>query len=122
MSDIRTPSYYFEERNRKRQQINDIKVKLDDLLIHLQGLKNKEGSTPAYKTIVDNEINRVKKKRIQQGRRKQAKSIVDKIIDNDGSDAVEMMKEELDLRAYSKIQPDIQKAGSEIENELFYSE
>jgi len=122
VSDIRTPSYYFEERNRKRQQINDIKVKLDDLLIHLQGLKNKEGSTPAYKTIVDNEINRVKKKRIQQGRREEAQSIVDKIIDNDGSDVVEMMKDELDLRAYSKIQPDIQKAGSEIENQLFYGE
>ena len=62
MPDIRTPSYYFEDRNRKRKQLNDIKVKLDDLLEHLQNLKEQPGKTKAHQTIVKNELKKVKEK------------------------------------------------------------
>ena len=112
MTDIREPSFYFEERNRRRKQIHDIKIRLDELLVHLQSLKEKKGVTPAYKTIVENELKRVKKKRIDQSRKMSAKVIVDKIIDDEESDAVDLMKEELDLRAFKKIEPDFISTGN----------
>lgn len=119
MTDIREPSFYFEERNRRRKQIHDIKIRLDELLVHLQSLREKKGVTPAYKTIVENELKRVKKKRIDQSRKMSAKVIVDKIIDDEESDAVDLMKEELDLRAFKKIEPDFIQGGSQMQEHIF---
>ena len=119
MTDIRTPFCYFEDRNRKRKQLNDIKVKLDDLLEHLQNLKEQPGKTKAHQTIVKNELKKVKEKQKSERGQQVSRDIVDKIVSGDGSSAVELMKDELDARTFLKIEPDIKRAGSMMEEHMF---
>jgi len=40
-------------------------------------------------------------------------------MDGDGVSAVEMMKEELDARVFLRIEPDIKRAGSMMEEHMF---
>ena len=119
MIDIRTPSFYFEDRNRKRQQIQEFKMKLEDVLSHLQELKKEQDKTKAHQTIVKNELKRVKEKHKRQRGQKVSRDIIDRIVDGDGVSAVEMMKEELDTRVFLRIEPDLDKAGREMQNHIF---
>ena len=119
MSDIRTPSFYFENKNRKSQQLQDLKIKLADVLSHLQHLKQAPGKTKAYQTIVKNEFKRAKEKQKKQRGHQVSKDIVDKIMDGDGISAIEMMKEELDKRVFMRIEPDLERAGGEMVNHIF---
>ena len=117
--DIRTPAFYFEDRNNKRERLNQINLQLDVVLENLQELKDKSGSTPAYKQIVNNEIKRVKKKKVDKRKMEASKDIVDKIFADDFEDAVDMIKDELDLRAYTRMVPDIKRTANEIQNQVF---
>ena len=40
-------------------------------------------------------------------------------MDGDGVSAVELMKDELDARTFLKIEPDIKRAGSMMEEHMF---
>ena len=119
MPDIRTPSFYFEDRNRKRQKLQELKMKLDDVVAHLQELKQTPGKTKAHQTIVKNELKRVKEKQKRQRGQQVSRDIVDKIMDGDGVSAVEMMKEELDARVFLRIEPDLDRAGKEMQEHIF---
>jgi len=119
MRDIRTPSYYFEDRNNKRERLNQINLQLDVVLENLQELKKKSESTPAYKKIVKNEIKRVEKKKVDKRKMDASRDIVDKIFDGSVDDAVESIKDELDLRAYTRMVPDIKRTANEIQNQVF---
>ena len=122
MRDIRTPSFYFQDRNDKREKLNQINLHLDNILEGLQSLKSKSGATPAYKKIVKNEIKRVEKKKVDKRKFDASTDIVDRIIDNDFDDVVTMIKDELDLRAYTQMTPEIKSTASEIQNQVFGSD
>ena len=117
--DIRTPAFYFEDRNRKRQKLHELKIKLDDVVAHLQELKQAPGKTKAHQTIVNNELKRVKKKQKNQRAQQVSRDIVDKIMDGDAVGAVEMMKEELDTRVFLRIEPNLVGAGREMQEHIF---
>ena len=69
--------------------------------------------------IVKNELKRVKEKQKIQRGQQVSRDIVDKIVSGDGSSAVEFMKDELDARTFLKIEPDIKRAGSMMEEHMF---
>lgn len=117
--DIRQPSYYFEDRLNRRNQVNAIKVHLDDLIMHLKALKQQPGTTPAYQKVVENELKRVTKKKSDIRRKKAVKVIVNKIIDDNTRDAVELMMDELAYRVHTRIKPNCQKSGHEMQEDIF---
>ena len=54
--DIRTPSVYFTDRENTEKTLDNIKVKLDDLLEKLQTMRNNRNNTPAKQTLINQEI------------------------------------------------------------------
>ena len=93
MRDIRTPSAYFQERNERKQQLDAVKSKLDDLLAYLQILNQAPGQSKTHQALVTSEMKRVQKKVENKVRQEVSKSIVDSILDDDTLVAVEKMKE-----------------------------
>jgi len=119
MADIRTPTFYFEDRNRRREKVNEIKVKLDELIIHLQTLKQQPGQTQATKVLVEKELKKVAQKKKDHRRQKATRVIVNKILDDDPDSAIELMVNELAYRIHSRIEPDMKKAGQEMTTHIF---
>ena len=119
MSDIRTPSFYFEERNKRRKKIDDINPRLDEILIHLNELKGRPNTTKAYKKIVDNEIKRVENTQDMERRKKMSKVIINKMIDGDPSEVTDTIKREIDDRVNKKGEPDLIKSSQEMWRDIF---
>ena len=119
MRDIRTPSSYFQERNERKQQLDAVKSKLDDLLAYLQILNQAPGQSKTHQALVTSEMKRVQKKVDNKVRQQVSRSIVDSILDDDTLVAVEKMKEELNFRVHSRIEPDLIRGGKEIQDHAF---
>ena len=119
MSDIRTPSYYFEDRNRKRDVIKNVNLQLDQILSHLYELKEKPNTTKAYKKIVDNEIKRAENTQDMERRKKMSKVIINKMVDGDPSEVTETIKREIDERVAQRVEPDLIKASQEMWRDMF---
>ena len=119
MIDIRTPSYYFEKSKNKKKKIQEVGLKVDEVLKHLQDLKDKPNTTYGYKKVVQNEMNRVQKEKSEL-KSKGAKVIVDKILDiDDPFDVSESIKDELDKRIFKRAETHLDKAGSQIQDHIF---
>ena len=119
MSDIRTPSFYFEERNKRRKNIDNINQRLDEILIHLNELKGRPNTTKAYKKIVDSEIKRVENKQDMERRKKMSKVIINKMVDGEPSEVTETIKREIDERVAQRVEPDLIKASQEMWRDMF---
>lgn len=119
MADIRTPSFYFEERNKRRKNIDNINLRLDEILIHLNELKGLPNTTKAYKKIVDSEIKRVENKQDMDRRQKMSKVIINKMVDGDPTEVTEIIKREIDERVSQRVEPDLIKASQEMWRDMF---
>lgn len=120
MMDIRTPSYYFEERNNRRKKLQQLNMRLDDVIRHLQGLKEKPNTTHGYKKVVQNELDRVEKKKKSELKSKGAKVIVNKILDiDDPYDVSESIKDELDKRIFKRVEPHFDKTTNQMNTDIF---
>ena len=119
MSDIRTPSFYFEERNKRRKNIDNINLRLDEILTHLNELKGLPNTTKAYKKIVDSEIKRVENKQDMDRRQKMSKVIINKMVDGDPKEVTEIIKREIDERVSQRVEPDLIKASQEMWRDMF---
>ena len=120
--DIRTPSTYFQSQAQAKETYDNIRERLDDLLEYLHSLKEQKGKTPAYKKIVDDEISKVEMSKEKKERMKRAKIVVDYMIDGDESAAVDAMVEEIKYRISSRLQPQLEMTGAEMEEQIFWSE
>jgi len=119
VSDIRTPSFYFEERNKRRKNIDNINLRLDEILTHLNELKGRPNTTKAYKKIVDSEIKRVENKQDMERRKKMSKVIINKMVDGEPSEVTETIKREIDERVAQRVEPDLIKASQEMWRDMF---
>ena len=120
MNDIRTPSEYFESRNKKRKKLEELKLRLNDILIHLQKLKGQTNTTQGYKRVVEHEMKRIEKKKRNQLHSEGSKIVLDKILDNDNDhNVVESIKEELDERIFRRIENHFNKATSQMKDDVF---
>ena len=118
--DIRTPSYYFEESNKRRKKIQEMNLRLDDVLRHLQVLREKPNTTYGYTKVVAHEMDRVEKKKKSELRSKGAKVILNKILDTDDPDDIrESIMNELDERVFRKIEPQFDKTTTEMTTDIF---
>ena len=122
MKDIRTPSTYFQTQAEAKQTYDNIRERLDDLLEYLHCLREQKGKTPAHQQIVDDEISKVKMTKEKKERMKRAKVVVDYMVDGDESAAVDAMVEEIKYRITSRLQPQLEMTGAEMEEQIFWTE
>ena len=66
MDDIRTPSVYFENKDKVKSALVNLEAKLDDLLNKIQTMKVKRSATSAAKEIASNEYNNLKTEQYRQ--------------------------------------------------------
>ena len=120
MNDIRTPSQYFESRNKKRKKLEELKLRLNDILSHLQELRSKPNTTQGFKRVVEHEMKRVEKKKRYQLHSEGSKIVLNKILNNDNPhNIVESIKEELDERIFKRIENHFNKATSQMKDDVF---
>ena len=117
--DIRTPDTYFQNRQELEERLATIKGKLNDLQAHLQSLKDQKAKTPAHKALVKKEIARTRIKQEMTRRRGHALNIVDQIAAGNDEEAMNQMREHLDWRLHEKLDPYLQLAGGDIEEQIF---
>ena len=117
--DIRTPSVYFTDRENTEKTLDNIKVKLDDLLEKLQTMRNDRNNTPAKQTLINQEIEKTKKKKEKKADRERALKIVTHIQNDDDEAAVNSMYEEIDYKIFKKIEPYMKEAGEEMQKHIF---
>ena len=116
--DIRTPDVYFKSKEATQERLESIKGKLDDLMVHLQNLRQK-GGTPAQQELVKQELTKAVKKKEKREKHQNSISIVDEISEGNTDEAVDLMKYELDRRIHKRVEPFLKVAGSEIEEQIF---
>ena len=120
MRDLRTPSNYWEQHQRVKAALTSANGKLDDLIAFLQEQTgNKPKKSDAYKKCANLELARALRRKEKQRRVAATGDIVDKIIAGDLPQASELMREEIDARVFSRIEPAMIEAGREMENHIF---
>ena len=123
MSDARTPSHYFQDRDAQvREALNRVKGRLDELTQRLQELKAQRAQTKAHQQIKEKEIESVEKQRYRKRSRRFAMEAVDQIATGDRADAVEAIKECLDHKAFVRSEPHLINAGQRIQTQVFRGE
>ena len=90
MSDARTPSHYFQDRDAQvREALDRVKGRLDELTQRLQELKAQRAETKAHKALKAKEIESVEKQRYRKRSRRFAMDAMDQIANADHDGAVE---------------------------------
>lgn len=117
--DIRTPSVYFTDRENTEKTLDNIKVKLDDLLEKLQAMRNDRNNTPAKQTLINQEIENTKKRKEKKAGRDRALKIVTHIQNDDEEAAVDSIYDEIDYKIFKRIEPYMKEAGEEMQNQIF---
>ena len=123
MSDARTPSHYFLDRDAQvREALDRVKGRLAELTQRLQELKAQRAQTKAHKALKDKEVLDVKKQRYTRTSRKFAMDAMDQIASGDRAGAVEAIKEALDYKAFVRSEPHLDLAAQWIQQQIFASE
>jgi hypothetical protein len=124
MKDIRTPETYYENRNvSKEQSLEQIKGRLDDLLSVLDALEERtKQPTPAYKKILEDEIDNAVTQRYKKQSKENAKKVMEAITYGTHSDAIEAINHAIDYKIFCRTEPYMVEAGETIENQVFRTE
>ena len=123
MSDARTPSHYFQDRDAQvREALDRVKGRLDELTQRLQELKAQRAETKAHQQIKDKEIESVEKQQYRKRSKRFALDAMDQIANADHDGAVEAIKELMDYKAYFRSEPHLINAGQQIQNQVFRGE
>ena len=80
MTDVRTPTTYFQQQGASKEALVKLKGKLDDLLASLYALKDKADKTPATEKIVDDEIAKAEEEHYRQVSRQNATKVVEALV------------------------------------------
>ena len=120
MSDARTPSHYFQDRDAQvREALDRVKGRLDELTERLHHLKAQRAKTKAHKAIKEKSVQDLKKQRYARTSRQFAMDAMDQIASGDRADAVEAIKECLDYKAFVRSEPHLMNASQQIQNQVF---
>ena len=119
MKDPREPSIYYESAEARSAQMERLKGKLDDLLDALHALRNKKGTTPATKKIVDDEMFKLEKKRYQKQSKEFALNAIDALASGDHEASIEKIKEAIDYKIFCRVEPGMIRGGEQIEDHIF---
>ena len=124
MKDIRTPETYYENRDvSKEQSLERLKGKQDDLLSALDALKERSKQpTPAYKKILDDEIDNAVTQRYKKQSKENAKEVMEALAYGTHSDAIEAINHAIDYKIFCRTEPYMVEAGETIEKQVFGTE
>ena len=118
MTDARTPTTYFRSQEEAQQAFDALHSRLDQLLARVQSLKEERARTKAHKEILVDSILEAEEQQYRHFSREFAQNAVDEICSG-GPDAVEAIKDTLDLKTFYRVSPYLEEAGLEIEKDVF---
>ena len=120
MSDARTPSHYFQDRDAQvREALDRVKGRLDELTERLHQIKAQRAKTKAHKAIKEKSVQDLKKQRYARTSRQFAMDAMDQIASGDGAGAVEAIKEALDYKAFVRSEPHLDRASQRMQHKVF---
>ena len=120
MSDARTPSHYFVEKDQQVQAALDrVRDRLEDLKNRLVQLKAERATTKAHQQIKNKEIESVEKQQYRKRSKRFAMDAMDQIATGERADAVEAIKECLDYKAFVRSEPHLKRASQRIQHQVF---
>ena len=119
--DPRTPSTYFHKKG-ATPALNKLKARLDELLSDLYALKECTDNTLATKKIIDMEIERREWEKYKQVSLEYAYKVSDALIEGTHEDLVDALWDALDYKTFCRVEPYMQDAGKNIEEQLFWLE
>ena len=120
MSDARTPSHYFQDRDHQvREALDRVKGRLDELTERLHHLKAQRAKTKAHKAIKEKSVQDLKKQQYARTSRQFAMAAMDQIASGDGAGAVEAIKECLDYKAFVRSEPHLDRVGQRMQHQVF---
>ena len=117
MTDARTPATYFRSQEQAQQAFDDLHSRLDQLLERIKSLKEERARTKAHKQILENAVVEAEHQEYRHFSREFARNAVDKICS--GGDAIEALKDTLDLKTFYRVSPYLEQAGIEIQQDVF---
>ena len=121
--DARTPTTYFYERHqRTRLAMEQLRGRLDDLMLRIQSLKEEKASTPAHQQIVEDEIDKAEMEHYRQVSKQNALRVVEAFSYGKPMDAIDAVCDALDWKAFVRMNPHMIDAGENIENQVFGEE
>ena len=118
MTDARTPTTYFRSQEEAQQAFDSLHDRLDQLIARIQSLKEERARTKAHKEILVDSILEAEEQQYRHFSREFAQNAVDEICSG-GPDAVEAIKDTLDLKTFYRVSPYLEEAGLEIEKDVF---
>ena len=123
LRDVRTPSTYYEDKDLSLNASTELtQEKLDALITALDTLRTKSiksRTSPAYKKIVDKELEKANLKRYQLMSKQNARQVIEAFTNGTPEDAVDAITHALEYKIFCRTEPFMMKAGKEIENEVF---
>jgi len=120
MTDARTPSHYFQDRDAQvREALDRVKGRLDELTERLHQIKAQRAKTKAHKAIKEKSVQDLKKQRYTQTSRQFAMDAMDQIASGDRAGAVEAIKEALDYKAFVRSEPHLNVASQRMQHQVF---
>ena len=121
--DARTPTTYFYERHqRTRLAMEQLRGRLDDLMLRIQSLKEEKASTPAHQQIVEDEIDKAELEHYTAVSKQNALHVVEAFSYGKPTDAIDAVLEALDWKAFARVHPHMIDAGENIEKQVFGEE
>lgn len=120
MTDVRTPTTYFQQQGASKEALVKLKGKLDDLLASLYALRDKSDKTPATEKIVDDEITKAEEERYRQVSKQNASRVVEALVHGTADEAADAIGEALDWKWLNRTEPYLMKAGVDIEEQIFW--
>ena len=122
MTDVRTPTTYFQQQGASKESLLKLKGKLDDLLASLYSLRDKADKTPATEKIVDDEITKAEEEHYRQVSKQNASKVVEALVYGTAAEAADAIGEALDWKWLYRTEPYLMKAGVDMEEQIFWLE
>ena len=120
MTDVRTPTTYFQQQGASKESLLKLKGKLDDLLASLYSLRDKADKTPATEKIVDDEITKAEEEHYRQVSKQNASKVVEALVYGTADEAADAIGEALDWKWLYRTEPYLMKAGVDMEEQIFW--
>jgi len=121
--DARTPTtYFYDQHQRTRMAMEQLRGRLDDLLIRIQSLKEEQARTPAHQQIIEDEIDKAELEHYTEVSKQNALRVVEAFSYGKPTDARDAVLEALDWKAFVRVHPYMIDAGENMENQVFGEE
>jgi len=123
MTDARTPTtYFYDQHERTREALTQLRGRLDDLVVRIQSLKEEKATTPAHQQIVEDEIDKAEMEHYRQVSKQKALRVVEAFSYGKPMEAIDAVCDALDWKAFVRMNPHMIDAGENIENQVFGEE